>query len=82
MKILYFSWLREYIGVSFEDYKTEKTTVIGLIDELVKREPRYAKAFGNLSVIKVAIDHELVVDMKTSIVGIREIAFFPPMTGG
>ena len=82
MKILYFAWLRECIGVSFENYTTDQRTVIGLIEELVSREPRYEKAFKNLSIIKVAIDHELTTDMEASIVGVNEIAFFPPMTGG
>ena len=82
MKILYFSWLREYIGVSAEDYKTNQTTVSGLIRELVEREARYEKAFSNLGMIKVAIDHEVTSDMEASIIGAREIAFFPPMTGG
>ena len=82
MKILYFSWLRECIGVSFEEYSTDQTTISGLIRELVNREPRYRKAFKNLTTVKVAIDQELVADMETSIVGAHEIAFFPPMTGG
>ncbi len=82
MKILYFSWLRECIGVSFEEYSTDQTTVLGLINELVDREPRYREAFKNLERIKVAIDHELVDDMHTSIAEADEIAFFPPMTGG
>ena len=82
MKILYFSWLRECIGVSFEEYETNQKTVSKLIDELIRREPRYAKAFKNLSIIKIAINHELITDLETSIVGATEIAFFPPMTGG
>ena len=82
VRILYFSWLRECIGVPFEEYQTQQKTVSGLIDELVKREPRYAKAFNNLSVVKVAIDQEMTSDMEASILGIHEIAFFPPMTGG
>ena len=82
MKILYFSWLREHIGVSFENYTTDQKTVNGLINELTDRDPRYKEAFKNLKVIKVAVDQELVADMETSIVGINEIAFFPPMTGG
>ena len=82
MKILYFSWLRECIGVSFEEYSTEQTTISGLIRELVNREPRYRKAFKNLTAVKVAVDQELITDMETSIVGVHEIAFFPPMTGG
>ena len=82
MKILYFAWLRECVGVSSEDYTTHQTTVMGLIEELVSREARYEKAFKNLSIIKVAIDHELTTNMEASIIGAHEIAFFPPMTGG
>ena len=82
MNLLYFASLRECIGVSSENYKTDQKTISGLIEELVKRESRYEKAFKNLSMIKVAVDHELINDMETSIVGVNEIAFFPPVTGG
>ena len=82
MKILYFSWLRECIGVSSEEYSTTAITVRDLILELCKIEPRYKKAFLNVSLIKVAIDQELVDNLDESIIGAREIAFFPPMTGG
>ena len=82
MQILYFSWLRECIGTSFEEYQTDQKTVIGLINELVVREPRYAKAFRDLSVVRVAVDQELVSNLDASISNAREIAFFPPMTGG
>ena len=82
MKILYFSWLRECIGVPVEEYDTDQTTVLGLINELINREPRYREAFKNLAMIKVAIDYELIDDMNTSISEADEIAFFPPMTGG
>ena len=82
MQILYFSWLRETIGTSLEDYQTDQKTVTGLINELVAREPRYAKVFEDLSIIKVAVDKELISDLETSILDAKEVAFFPPMTGG
>jgi molybdopterin synthase sulfur carrier subunit len=82
MKILYFSWLRECIGVSSEEYSTDATTVRGLISELSEIEPRYEKAFLNLSVVKAAVDQELADNLDESILGAREVAFFPPMTGG
>ena len=82
MKILYFSSLRECIGVSSEEYRTDQTTILGLINELIDREPRYREAFKNLAMIKVAIDHELIDDMNATILDADEIAFFPPMTGG
>lgn len=82
MKLLYFSWLRECIGVSSEEYSTTTTTARELILELCKIEPRYEKAFLNLSSFKVAIDQELADNLDESIIGAREVAFFPPMTGG
>ena len=82
MKILYFAWLRECIGISSEEYSTKATTVRDLILELSKIESRYEKAFSNLSVVKVAIDQELADSLDDRITGAREIAFFPPMTGG
>ena len=82
MKILYFAWLRECIGISSEEYSTTATTVRDLISELIKIEPRYEKAFLNLSLVKVAIDQELADSLDDRITGAREIAFFPPMTGG
>jgi len=53
-----------------------------LISELSEIEPRYEKAFLNLSVVKAAIDQELAENLDDSIIGAREVAFFPPMTGG
>ena len=78
MKILYFSWLRECIGISSEEYSTTASTVRDLILELSKIELRYEKAFLNLSEVKVAIDQELVNSLDESIIGAQEIAFFPP----
>ena len=82
MRILYFAWIREHIGLSSEDYSTQAKTVRELIDELVNIELRYAKAFSDMKSIRAAVDQELVDDLNESIVGAKEVAFFPPMTGG
>lgn len=81
MDVLYFSWLRERIGQSRETVRTDATTVAALVDELTAREERYAAAFADLGAIRVAVDQELV-DFEANIAGAREVAFFPPMTGG
>ena len=81
MKVLYFAWLRERIGVPFEDVETEAATVGDLINELSAREPRYAAAFGDIKAIRVAVDQELTT-FDAPLEGAREVAFFPPMTGG
>ena len=79
--ILYFAWVRERIGVPKEQLETGAATVAELVDELRAREERYALAFSDLASIRVAVD-QVLVDMDTPIGNAREIAFFPPMTGG
>ena len=81
MKILYFSWLRERIGLPSEELENRFGTVQDLIDQLREREARYAVAFADLSAIRVAVDQQLT-DFDASIEGATEVAFFPPMTGG
>lgn len=81
MDIVYFAWVRERIGLPREQVETEAGTVADLVAELVAREERYAAAFADLSALRVALDQELS-DFEASLQGVREIAFFPPMTGG
>ena len=81
VEVLYFSWVRERIGKPREVVETEATTVLQLVEELKAREPRYGLAFSDLSAVRVALDQELR-DFDAPISGVREIAFFPPMTGG
>ena len=79
--VLYFAWVRERIGLPRETVETSAETVAGLIAELVAREDRYALAFSDLSSLRVALDQELS-SFDASLKGVREVAFFPPMTGG
>jgi molybdopterin synthase sulfur carrier subunit len=79
--ILYFAWLRERIGIGRERVETEAPDVAALIEELRGREERYAMAFADLSAIRVAVDQELA-EFDAPLQGAREVAFFPPMTGG
>ena len=81
MKILYFAWLRERIGLPSEELENRSGTVRDLIDQLRAREARYAVAFADLSAFRVAVDQQLT-DFDASIEGATEVAFFPPMTGG
>ena len=79
--VLYFAWLRERIGVPREKVETSALTVQALIDELAAREERYALAFSDISALRVALDQELA-GFDSPLEGVREVAFFPPMTGG
>lgn len=79
--VLYFAWVRERIGIPKESVETSAVTVADLVAELSEREERYALAFADTSALKVAVDQELS-DFDQPIGNAREIAFFPPMTGG
>ena len=79
--VLYFAWMRERIGVPKERVDTQAETVAALVEELRAREERYAMAFADLSAVRVAVDQELR-DFDAPLAGAREVAFFPPMTGG
>ena len=81
IEVLYFAWVRERIGLPREDVQTEAATVADLVDELRAREERYALAFEDVSALRVALDQELA-EFDAPLAGVREVAFFPPMTGG
>ena len=81
MDVLYFAWVRERIGLPKERIDTQAATVADLVAELRAREDRYAAAFADLSALRVAVDQELT-DFDAPLAGAREVAFFPPMTGG
>ena len=83
MKIKYFAWVRERIGKAEETIEppSDVKTVDQLIAWLAARGETYAHAFETPRVIRAAVDHAHV-KQDAAIAGAREIAFFPPMTGG
>lgn len=81
IEVLYFAWLRERIGLPRETVQTEARTVADLVEELRAREARYEAAFADMAAIRAAVDQDLV-PLDTPLDGAREVAFFPPMTGG
>jgi molybdopterin synthase sulfur carrier subunit len=83
MKVLYFAWLRERVGKPEEEIAPPAgiATVGELMNWLAGRGEEYAYAFENRQVIRAAIDKRHVRPEAT-ISGAKEIAFFPPMTGG
>ncbi len=81
IEVLYFAWVRERIGLPREKLETGAATVADLVEELKAREERYAVAFADVSALRVALDQELA-DFSAPLSGVREVAFFPPMTGG
>jgi sulfur-carrier protein len=83
MKIRYFAWVRERVGKTDEDIELPAgvATVGDLMTWLAAQGEEYARAFENPKVIRAAIDRSHVRP-EAAIAGAREIAFFPPMTGG
>ena len=83
MKLIYFAWVRERIGKAEEDVTLPQSveTVADLLGWLKSRGEEYEHALQYPDVIRVAIDHEHA-DHGESIGRAREIALFPPMTGG
>ncbi len=82
MQVLYFAWLRERVGSAAEQIDPgDARTARELVERLKASDPRYAAAFADLAAVRVAVDQEMA-DLDAPIAGVRELAFFPPVTGG
>ena len=83
VKLVYFAWVRERVGKPEEEVEVPAgiVTVADLVRWLKTRGEEYDYAFENEAVVRAAIDHTHVKPA-TAIGDAREIAFFPPMTGG
>lgn len=81
LEILYFAWLRERVGQPRETVATDAATVRDLVAQLVARSDGHAAAFADLGTLRCAVDQQLA-DLDAPLAGVREVAFFPPMTGG
>ena len=82
IKLKYFSRIRETIGKPSELVETNSKNIQDLIEELQGMGEEYSVLKGRDFVVYSAVDQNMVTDVKTSIEGATEIAFFPPMTGG
>jgi len=83
MRLLYFAWVKEKAGIAAEEIEppADVATIAELIVWLKTRGPEFANAFARSEVIRAAID-QTHVRHDAKIAGAREIAFFPPVTGG
>ncbi|MGA0346272.1 MAG: molybdopterin converting factor subunit 1 [Alphaproteobacteria bacterium] len=83
MRILYFGWVRTNIGLGTEEISLPPhvENVEDLIEFLRDQGDGYRAAFENIKAIRVAVDQEMA-DMATPLNGSKEVALFPPMTGG
>lgn len=82
-KILYFAWVREQIGVAEESVAppADVETLAQLVDFLAKQSEQHALAFANRDKVRSALD-QVMVPLSTPLGSAKEIAFFPPVTGG
>ncbi len=83
INLLYFAWVREKVGKSAEtvELPASVATIADLVGWLIARGPEYAEAFARPDVVRAAIDRTHVKPA-AAIGDAREIAFFPPVTGG
>jgi len=83
MKLLYFAWVREKVGRGAEEIElpAEVATVADLVGWLKSRGPEFDEAFARPELVRAAVD-KVHVKGSATIAGAREIAFFPPVTGG
>lgn len=83
IEILYFAWVRERIGTGSETVAPpdEVATVAELIDWLDGRSAGHAAAFADRSRLRAAIDRTFV-GLDAPLGAVREVAIFPPVTGG
>ena len=83
MRLLYFAWVKEKAGIAAEEIEPPEgvATIAELIVWLKTRGPEFENAFARSEVIRAAIN-QTHVRHNAKIAGAREIAFFPPVTGG
>src|SRR5690606_19288758 len=83
MTVLYFASVKEKVGCAEEQVSPPGSvvTVSDLIDWLAARSPKHADAFANRATIKSAVD-QTHVPLSAPLGNAREVAFFPPVTGG
>lgn len=83
MKVLYFARFRQMIGRGSDEIAVpaDVSTVNALLNHLVANDAGVAAAFSDLRTVRVAVDQNHCA-LDASIIGAKEVAFFPPVTGG
>lgn len=83
VRLIYFAWVREKVGLASEDVELPGSvdTVESLVAWLKQRGPQYGDAFAKPQVVRAALD-KVHVKPTAALGSAREVAFFPPVTGG
>jgi molybdopterin converting factor subunit 1 len=83
VKVLYFAWVRQKIGVAEEEVSPPPSVqdVAGLVVWLAGRSPGHAAAFADPRQVRAAVNQDFATPAQPVKLG-DEVAFFPPVTGG
>ena len=83
LEMLYFAWVRESVGLGSERVEppVEVINVAGLLDWLATQSAGHAAAFADRARLRAAVD-QMFVPLDAPTAGAREVAIFPPVTGG
>jgi len=83
VKLLYFAWVRNKVGISEEEIPLpDGVHDLGeLIEWLKKRGAGFEDALADMSGVRVAVNQEMA-DLSHRVCDQDEVAVFPPMTGG
>jgi molybdopterin synthase sulfur carrier subunit len=83
VNVLYFAWVKEKVGVGEESVTPPPNvaTVADLMTWLSARSPGHAAAFADRKLVKAAVD-QVHSPLAAAVTGAKEVAFFPPVTGG
>ena len=83
IELLYFAWVAERVGTTHErvDPPGEVATVAALLDWLAARTAGHATAFADRTRLRAAVNQRFV-GLAAPLGDAREVAIFPPVTGG
>jgi molybdopterin synthase sulfur carrier subunit len=83
LTLLYFAWVRERIGTGEERIAQPApgTTIAALLDSMSQESAGHEAAFADRARLRAALD-QTFVPLKSEIGDARELALFPPVTGG
>ncbi len=83
VRILYFAWVREQVGMAAEMFEPQAPVVDvkGLREQLMARGEPWHSAFASGRPVRVSVNHDIARD-QTPVKSGDEVAFFPPLTGG
>ncbi len=83
MKLLYFAWVRNKVGIAEENITLPDHVgdIAALLSWLRERNDGFADALSDMTAIRFAVNQEIAA-LDQPVTDDDEIALFPPMTGG